>query len=83
MYEFYISIYLILCSLRHCVIKLLLLLMFCDDVPGQPRRHLLQSGWSVFVSSKRLVAGDAFIFLRFVDFYVNDILQLYLFIFLM
>lgn len=35
-------------------------------VSGQPRRHLLQSGWSVFVSSKRLVAGDAFIFLRFV-----------------
>jgi hypothetical protein len=33
-------------------------------MPGQPRRHLLQSGWSVFVSSKRLVAGDAFIFLR-------------------
>ncbi|CAD6253779.1 unnamed protein product [Miscanthus lutarioriparius] len=31
---------------------------------GQPRRHLLQSGWSVFVSAKRLVAGDAFIFLR-------------------
>ncbi|XP_076901234.1 auxin response factor 2B-like [Bidens hawaiensis] len=31
---------------------------------GQPRRHLLQSGWSGFVSSKRLVAGDAFIFLR-------------------
>ncbi|CAL9161221.1 unnamed protein product [Musa hybrid cultivar] len=30
---------------------------------GQPRRHLLQSGWSVFVSSKRLVARDAFIFL--------------------
>jgi len=40
----------------------------CDNGPGQPRRHLLQSGWSVFVSSKRLVAGDAFIFLRFVDF---------------
>ncbi|KAL5724479.1 hypothetical protein ACHQM5_007735 [Ranunculus cassubicifolius] len=31
---------------------------------GQPRRHLLQSGWSVFVGSKKLVAGDAFIFLR-------------------
>ncbi|XP_026390543.1 auxin response factor 2B-like [Papaver somniferum] len=30
----------------------------------QPRRHLLQSGWSVFVSSKTLVVGDAFIFLR-------------------
>jgi len=31
---------------------------------GQPRRHLLQRDWSVFVSAKRLVAGDAFIFLR-------------------
>ncbi|XP_028766233.1 auxin response factor 2A isoform X2 [Neltuma alba] len=31
---------------------------------GYPRRHLLQSGWSIFVSSKRLLAGDAFIFLR-------------------
>ncbi|KAG4980855.1 hypothetical protein AAZX31_12G154700 [Glycine max] len=31
---------------------------------GQPRRHLLTTGWSVFVSSKKLVAGDAFIFLR-------------------
>ncbi|ESR44698.1 hypothetical protein CICLE_v10003317mg, partial [Citrus x clementina] len=30
----------------------------------QPRRHLLTIGWSVFVSSKKLVAGDAFIFLR-------------------
>ncbi|KAM0826961.1 hypothetical protein ACQ4PT_068507 [Festuca glaucescens] len=37
---------------------------FCHIFRGQPRRHLLQSGWSVFVSSKRLVAGDAFIFLR-------------------
>ncbi|GFZ17321.1 auxin response factor 2 [Actinidia rufa] len=36
----------------------------CEDLGCQPRRHLLQSGWSVFVSSKRLVAGDAFIFLR-------------------
>ncbi|KAL7166613.1 hypothetical protein ACSBR2_037307 [Camellia fascicularis] len=31
---------------------------------SQPQRYLLQRGWSVFVSSKRLVAGDAFIFLR-------------------
>ncbi|ESQ43890.1 hypothetical protein EUTSA_v10005857mg [Eutrema salsugineum] len=31
---------------------------------GQPRRHLLTTGWSTFVSSKRLVAGDAFVFLR-------------------
>ncbi|KAL9448662.1 hypothetical protein AB3S75_016034 [Citrus x aurantiifolia] len=31
---------------------------------GQPRHHLLTTGWSEFVSSKKLVAGDAFIFLR-------------------
>uniref|UniRef100_A0A1D1Y1S3 Auxin response factor n=1 Tax=Anthurium amnicola TaxID=1678845 RepID=A0A1D1Y1S3_9ARAE len=31
---------------------------------GHPRRHLLTTGWSAFVSSKTLVAGDAFIFLR-------------------
>ncbi|CAA0833584.1 Auxin response factor 1 [Striga hermonthica] len=31
---------------------------------GQPRRHLLTTGWSVFVSAKKLVAGDTFIFLR-------------------
>ncbi|KAI7995116.1 Auxin response factor 4 [Camellia lanceoleosa] len=31
---------------------------------GQLWRHLLQSGWSVSVSSKMLVAGNAFIFLR-------------------
>ncbi|QCD76950.1 auxin response factor [Vigna unguiculata] len=26
---------------------------------GQPKRHLLTTGWSVFVSAKRLVAGDS------------------------
>eukprot|EP00249_Psilotum_nudum_P015244 c25221_g1_i2 orf=1031-3478(-) len=31
---------------------------------GQPRRHLLTTGWSFFVSQKKLVAGDAVIFLR-------------------
>ncbi|XP_047938220.1 auxin response factor 18-like [Salvia hispanica] len=31
---------------------------------GQPKRHLLTTGWSTFVSSKKLVAGDCFIFLR-------------------
>ncbi|KFK33187.1 hypothetical protein AALP_AA6G341400 [Arabis alpina] len=30
----------------------------------QLKRHLLTTGWSTFVSSKRLVAGDAFVFLR-------------------
>ncbi|KAE8692107.1 Auxin response factor 4 [Hibiscus syriacus] len=31
---------------------------------GQPKRHLLTSGWSTFLSSKKLVAGDTCIFLR-------------------
>ncbi|MCH81612.1 auxin response factor 9-like [Trifolium medium] len=32
---------------------------------GQPRRHLLTTtGWSTFVTYKRLVAGDTFVFLR-------------------
>ncbi|KAE8660508.1 Auxin response factor 9 [Hibiscus syriacus] len=31
---------------------------------GQPRRHLLTTGWSTFVTSKRLVAGGSFVFLR-------------------
>ncbi|MCO5610865.1 hypothetical protein L7F22_065107 [Adiantum nelumboides] len=31
---------------------------------GHPRRHLLTTGWSHFVSQKKLVAGDAVVFLR-------------------
>ncbi|XP_073308252.1 auxin response factor 19 isoform X1 [Primulina huaijiensis] len=31
---------------------------------GQPKRHLLTTGWSVFVSSKRLIAGDAVLFIK-------------------
>ncbi|KAJ0266650.1 Auxin response factor 4 [Hirschfeldia incana] len=31
---------------------------------GQPRRHLLTTGWSIFVSQKSLVSGDAVLFLR-------------------
>ena len=61
LYELHYSLsYLIFVPLIFCVTKL---------IPGQQRRHLLQSGWSVFVSSKRLVAGDAFISLSFVGFW--------------
>lgn len=42
-------------------IKLLVLL---NENVGQPKRHLLTTGWSTFVTSKKLVAGDEFIFLR-------------------
>ncbi|XP_076894150.1 auxin response factor 4-like [Bidens hawaiensis] len=31
---------------------------------GQPRRHLLTTGWSTFVNRKNLVSGDAVLFLR-------------------
>ncbi|MCO5601371.1 hypothetical protein L7F22_055491 [Adiantum nelumboides] len=31
---------------------------------GTPRRHLLTTGWSNFVNQKKLVAGDAIVFLR-------------------
>ncbi|GAA0153332.1 hypothetical protein LIER_37656 [Lithospermum erythrorhizon] len=31
---------------------------------GQPRRHLLTTGWSSFVNKKKLVSGDAVLFLK-------------------
>ncbi|KAK1391194.1 Auxin response factor [Heracleum sosnowskyi] len=31
---------------------------------GQPKRHLLTTGWSMFVSAKKLAAGDSVIFIR-------------------
>lgn len=39
---------------------------------GQPRRHLLTTGWSTFVTSKRLVAGDCFVFLRYYLIFMSD-----------
>jgi hypothetical protein len=33
---------------------------------GQPKWHLLTTGWSVFVSAKRLVAGDSVLFIWYV-----------------
>ena len=31
---------------------------------GTPRRHLLTTGWSIFVNQKKLVAGDSIVFMR-------------------
>ncbi|KAL5231040.1 hypothetical protein ABZP36_029816 [Zizania latifolia] len=31
---------------------------------GQPKRHLLTTGWCLFVSGKRLLAGDSVLFIR-------------------
>ncbi|MCL7040110.1 hypothetical protein MKW94_020998, partial [Papaver nudicaule] len=31
---------------------------------GHPKRHLFTTGWSSYVSSKKLVTGDTFVFLR-------------------
>ncbi|OIW13348.1 hypothetical protein TanjilG_02868 [Lupinus angustifolius] len=36
---------------------------FTHKYRGEPKRHLLTSGWSTFVNSKKLLAGDACIFL--------------------
>jgi len=36
----------------------------CTSATGQPKRHLLTTGWSVFVSTKRLLAGDSVLFIR-------------------
>ncbi len=67
--RFYCSLirFALLATSRHFIFSYPLINIMMG-LTGQPRRHLLQSGWSVFVSSKRLVAGDAFIFLRLVDF---------------
>ncbi|WVZ92172.1 hypothetical protein U9M48_038258 [Paspalum notatum var. saurae] len=32
--------------------------------PHLPKRHLLTTGWSLFVSGKRLIAGDSVLFIR-------------------
>jgi auxin response factor len=49
---------------------------YCEfQIAGQPRRHLLQSGWSLFVSAKKLVAGDAFIFLRFAIIFISNLFE--------
>ncbi|KAI7725190.1 hypothetical protein M8C21_025415 [Ambrosia artemisiifolia] len=34
------------------------------SVPRQPKRHLLTTGWSMFVGAKRLKAGDSVLFIR-------------------
>ncbi|KAL5174434.1 Auxin response factor 5 [Glycine soja] len=31
---------------------------------GKPKRHLLTTGWSLFISGKRLLAGDSVLFVR-------------------
>ncbi|KAL3623522.1 hypothetical protein CASFOL_032338 [Castilleja foliolosa] len=31
---------------------------------GQPKRHLLTTGWSLFIGGKRLIAGDSVLFIR-------------------
>mgnify|MGYP000120155459 FL=1 len=53
----------------------------CFPWVGHPRRHLLTTGWSYFVSQKKLVAGDAVVFIRYIkvnlmhNFSVYDVLS--------
>lgn len=53
------------------------LLCICFCLLGQPKRHLLTTGWSVFVSAKRLVAGDSVLFI-----WLETFLQCWVFFFL-
>lgn len=55
------------------IILLLLLVLYThylfNSIPsflisGKPKRHLLTTGWSLFVSGKRLFAGDSVLFIR-------------------
>lgn len=46
-------------------------------ISGQPKRHLLTTGWSVFVSTKRLFAGDSVLFIRLEAYVINEILDRY------
>lgn len=39
--------------------------VFLISWTGQPRRHLLTTGWSAFVNKKKLVSGDAVLFVRY------------------
>lgn len=39
-------------------------------ISGQPKRHLLTTGWSVFVSAKRLVAGDSVLFIWYLFHFI-------------
>jgi len=52
---FYLSIELVLAMLHP---------PFPSFYAGQPKRHLLTTGWSLFVGSKRLKAGDSVLFIR-------------------
>ena len=47
---------------RSCVLQIHVFVEFW--LTGQPRRHLLTTGWSTFVASKKLAAGDALILMR-------------------
>lgn len=51
------------------MIHLAISLMFFPPVLsyfiGQPKRHLLTTGWSMFVGAKRLRAGDSVLFIRY------------------
>jgi len=65
--EYYVNIFGLVCQNQSSVKKVPELILFVVYVfaIGQPRRHLLTTGWSVFVSAKRLQAGDAVLFIRY------------------
>ena len=47
---------------------------------GQPKRHLLTTGWSLFIGSKRLRAGDSVLFIRYAIVTYCNFFKLYCFL---
>ncbi|XP_052194955.1 auxin response factor 8 isoform X3 [Diospyros lotus] len=49
--------------LRSLLLGISMMLSGSSGIFSEPKRHLLTTGWSVFVSAKRLVAGDSVLFI--------------------
>lgn len=49
----------------HLAISLMFIPLVLSYCVGQPKRHLLTTGWSMFVGAKRLRAGDSVLFIRY------------------
>lgn len=63
-HNFFIILLLLFLFLIMYTDEYIIILTFSILISGQPKRHLLTTGWSVFVSTKRLFAGDAVLFIR-------------------
>ena len=49
-----------------CEYLSLIYILFTKNQLGTPKKHLFTSGWNEFAKGKKLVAGDSFVFLRYI-----------------